>query len=208
MYRFLLLDNRDSFTYNLQAWVLHGGHECRVVDHHQGRDAWEEWSWDAAILGPGPGTPPKAGNLMGFIDRYADARPMLGICLGHQALGMYYGANLVHAKVPVHGKRSRLRCEKELLALLPTIDSSEQVQERQVMRYHSLVLDRVPQDFELLACAEDDRSLQAMRHKTRPLWGYQFHPESVTTDISQEWLRIFVQEALQNRPQSSPFLFE
>ena len=86
MDRFLLLDNRDSFTYNLRAWVLKAGYQCRVVDHHQGPEAWEAWSWDAAILGPGPGTPAKAGRLMSFVDRYAEEKPLLGICLGHQAL--------------------------------------------------------------------------------------------------------------------------
>lgn len=198
MYRFLLLDNRDSFTYNLQAWVLHGGYDCRVLDHHQGRKDWEKWSWDAAILGPGPGIPQNAGNLMDFIACYADSRPMLGICLGHQALGIYHGAKLVHAKAPVHGKQSILQCEEYLLNLLQQNKTSNKFHERRVMRYHSLVLDNPPLDFEWMALAQDDGSLQAMRHKTRPLWGYQFHPESITTNYSSEWLRIFVEETLLN----------
>jgi len=202
MNRFLLLDNRDSFTYNLRAWVLRAGYQCRVVDHHHGPEAWDAWSWDAAILGPGPGTPPKAGQLMSFVDRYAEEKPLLGICLGHQALGLKAGAQLVHASEPVHGKRSLLRWEKSVYNLLQHNYQSKypSLEGCQVMRYHSLVLDQVPDTYQLLATASDDGTIQAIRHRSRPLWGYQFHPESITTDSSQAWLQLFVENALNPQP--------
>lgn len=198
MVRFLLLDNHDSFTYNLKAWVMKAGYQCRVVDHHQGPEAWESTSWDAAILGPGPGTPPHAGGLMSFVDRYADHLPLLGICLGHQALGLKAGSQLVHAASPVHGKRSTLRLEPTMRDMLQHQYNSIAIDAEacHVMRYHSLVLDKVPESYLLLASASDDGTVQAMRHKSRPLWGYQFHPESITTDLSQAWLQLFVTHAL------------
>ena len=204
MDRFLLLDNRDSFTHNLRAWVLKAGYQCRVVDHHQGPEAWEAWSWDAAILGPGPGTPPKAGRLMSFVDRYAEEKPLLGICLGHQALGLKAGAQLVHASAPVHGKRSFLRWDRSMCDLFQHNYKSKvtQFEGGQVMRYHSLVLDRVPETYQLLATASDDGTIQVMRHRSRPLWGYQFHPESIATDSSQAWLQLFVENALHPKPLS------
>lgn len=195
MAKFLLIDNRDSFTYNLMAWVMKEGHHCRVLTCDDSMKSVQDEEWDAAILGPGPGTPEEAGWLMDFIAQYADTKPMLGVCLGHQALGIHFGSSLVRARRPMHGKTSILVANPMLenqgvRSGLPTVDSLDGLE---VMRYHSLVLDTVPREFELLARAQDDGSVQAMRHCNRPLWGYQFHPESILSQKPDLLLSIFLQ---------------
>lgn len=195
MAKFLLIDNRDSFTYNLLAWVLREGHQCRVLSCDDPMASVDDEPWDAAILGPGPGTPQDAGWLMAFIARFVDAKPLLGICLGHQALGIHFGSSLVRASRPMHGKTTTLQAtsrmtEIQIQAGWPDGDS---IHGLEVMRYHSLVLDRVPEDFDLLATASDDGSVQAMRHRLKPLWGYQFHPESILSQRPDLLLRVFVQ---------------
>jgi anthranilate synthase component 2 len=198
MVKFLLIDNRDSFTYNLLAWVLREGHECRILSCDDPMSAVDEVDWDAAILGPGPGIPEEAGWLMAFIAKFVDTKPMLGICLGHQALGIYFGATLVRASKPMHGKTAILQATPRMTQIQfqagwPAGDS---LQGLEVMRYHSLVLDRVPEDFDLLATASDDGSVQAMRHRHKPLWGFQFHPESVLSQRPDLLLRVFVQSLI------------
>ena len=200
MAKFLLIDNRDSFTYNLMAWVMKEGHHCRVLTCDAPMNSVHEEEWEAAILGPGPGIPEEAGWLMEFIARYADTKPMLGVCLGHQALGIHFGSSLVRAKNPMHGKRSTLVANptKETQGMgsgRPPVDSLDGLE---VMRYHSLVLDAVPKEFELLASARDDGSIQAMRHCSRPLWGYQFHPESILSQKPDLLLSIFLQSLYLN----------
>lgn len=200
MARFLLIDNRDSFTYNLLAWVLKEGHECTVLTCDDPLDAVSELAWDAAILGPGPGIPSEAGFLLDFIAKYENIKPMLGICLGHQALGVHFGASLVRASRPMHGKISVLKASPRIerireMAGWPPGDS---LQGLEVMRYHSLVLDGVPSDFELLATASDDESVQAMKHQHKPIWGYQFHPESVLSQRPDLLLKFFLQSLHRN----------
>lgn len=198
MAKFLLIDNRDSFTYNLLAWVLREGHECRVVTcDHSFASVYEE-AWDAAILGPGPGTPAEAGWLMEFTARFVDTKPILGICLGHQALGIHYGASLVQALRPMHGKTSLLQVTPRMEQIREQAGwpLSDSLQGQKVMRYHSLVLDQVPSDFELLAVASDDRSIQAMIHRHKPIWGYQFHPESVLSQRPDLLLKVFLQSLI------------
>jgi len=194
MPRFLLLDNRDSFTYNLWAWVKKEGYPCRVVTCDEAPEAWETEPWDAAIVGPGPGTPYEAGSLMPFIARYALAKPLLGICLGHQALGLHAGATLIRAPAPMHGKVSTLLPAPFLQHKIQEMAHGASVQglSLKVMRYHSLVLSQLPADYLLLANAEEDGTLQAMCHQSLPLWGYQFHPESIMTEAPELYLRLFV----------------
>jgi anthranilate synthase/aminodeoxychorismate synthase-like glutamine amidotransferase len=200
MAKFLLIDNRDSFTYNLMAWVMQEGHQCRVLTCDDSINLVQGEEWDAAILGPGPGTPNQAGWLMEFIARYVDSKPMLGICLGHQALGLHFGSTLVRAEKPMHGKTSILVANPKIAnnclpSGCPVVDALDGLE---VMRYHSLVLDAVPSEFELLARAQDDESVQAMRHCNRPLWGYQFHPESILSQKPDLLLSIFLQSLNQN----------
>lgn len=198
MARFLLIDNRDSFTYNLLAWVLREGHECRVVSSDGPMASVDEEAWDAAILGPGPGTPQEAGWLMAFISRFVDSKPLLGICLGHQALGIFFGSSLIRAQRPMHGKTTILQATPRMIQIQVQAGwpAGDSLQGLEVMRYHSLVLDWVPEDFELLATASDDGSVQAMSHRNKPLWGYQFHPESVLSQRPDLLLRAFTQSLI------------
>ncbi len=193
MAKFLLIDNRDSFTYNLKAWVLRGGHECQVLSCDDPIARSQDENWDIAILGPGPGTPQEAGWLMDFISLYSDIKPMLGICLGHQALGFHFGSKLVNAHGPMFGKRSLLKFSSTMENCMSKSGwrCTSKSQGLTVMRYHSLILDQIPPGFELLANATDDFSIQAMRHQSKPLWGYQFHPESVLSEQPELLLKIF-----------------
>ncbi len=171
---FLLLDNFDSFTYNLADYINQCGAECRILRNNASLAEIQQEEYEGIILSPGPETPLKAGYLMPVIEYYATQKPMLGICLGHQALGMYFGAKLVRAAKPMHGKISYIDCllDKALFADIPA--------KLEVVRYHSLILDSIPACLEALAWTETGE-LMAFRHKTLPIRGIQFHPEAALT---------------------------
>lgn len=170
----LVVDNFDSFTYMLVDYLQQAGATCRVVRNN------ESWSWltaapvDAVVLSPGPGVPKQAGRLLDVIAYYYQQVPILGVCLGHQALGEFFGAKLIPAQKPMHGKVSPVRtiASDLLWEGLPATFA--------VTRYHSLVLTELPAPLEPIAVAGPDE-LMAMRHRTLPLWGVQFHPEAALT---------------------------
>jgi len=171
---FLLLDNFDSFTYNLADYVAQCGADCRVLRNNVSLSEIRQADYEGIILSPGPETPRKAGCLMQVIDWYATRVPMLGICLGHQALGEYFGASLIRATQPMHGKISYIQCKPDqalFAGIPPAIE---------VVRYHSLILTHLPDCLEALA-RTDANELMAFRHKTLPLRGIQFHPEAALT---------------------------
>lgn len=170
----VLYDNYDSFTYNLLHYLRQHGSEVKVIRND------EETAGSIArlrprgiVLSPGPGRPEKSGGLMELIGYFHDKCPILGICLGHQALGCYFGAQLVHASVPMHGKTSRIRHNRHL-----SFDGIPG--ETTVMRYHSLLLESAPPSWEVTATSGQGE-IMAMAHRSFPLWGFQFHPESVLT---------------------------
>jgi anthranilate synthase/aminodeoxychorismate synthase-like glutamine amidotransferase len=142
----------------------------------------------AIVLSPGPCTPAEAGVTVPLVRRWGAEVPILGVCLGHQAIGEAYGGTVVRARRVMHGKTSRIgHAGDGLFAGLPT--------PLQVMRYHSLIVDRatLPAELEVLATSEDDPTeIQAMRHVTHPVWGVQFHPESVLTEQGRQLLRNFL----------------
>ena len=174
--RVLLLDNYDSFTYNLYDYLLQAGVECQVVRNDAlPLDAFEGLDSEAIVLSPGPKRPTDAGLMMTLIERWHQRVPMLGICLGHQAMGEFFGAKLVKAALPMHGKTSEIqhRGGHPLFADIP--------QRFRVMRYHSLLLhslDGCPLD---VLAATDAGEIMALAHRSLPLVGVQFHPESVLT---------------------------
>ncbi len=181
---FLLLDNFDSFTYNLADYLAQCGAEFRVVRNDVPLTEIRRETYRGIILSPGPGTPRRAGSLMQVVGHYAGTLPMLGICLGHQALGEHFGANLERAAKPMHGKLSRIDCLPDaIFAGLPaTLD---------VVRYHSLVLQSLPAVLETVARTPDGE-IMAFRHKNLPIRGVQFHPEAALTQgglkMMDNWL--------------------
>ncbi|SHI31502.1 anthranilate synthase, component II [Hymenobacter daecheongensis DSM 21074] len=172
----LLLDNFDSFTYNLLDYYRQLGVHAHVVRNDVPLAEIQRLAFDAVVLSPGPGTPAAAGCLLALIEAYHQRLPMLGVCLGHQALGEFFGARLTRAARPMHGKLSTISCaiEDPLFAGLPA--------RMPVTRYHSLVLKDLPPVLAPLAFTTDEPAeLMALRHRTLPLYGVQFHPEALLT---------------------------
>ena len=182
----LLIDNYDSFTYNLYDYLLQTGVECTVLrnDAFTLKDL-EEIDFQGIVLSPGPKRPADAGLMMAVIDRYHKRVPMLGICLGHQALGEYFGATLVRAAVPMHGKTNLISHQGHwLFAGIPSNWT--------VMRYHSLLLESLQgTPLECLA-ATASGEIMALAHQAVPLVGVQFHPESILTEHGHCLLRNWV----------------
>ena len=184
--KILLLDNFDSFTYTLADYLHQLGAEVLVRRNDVPLAALRELDFAGLVLSPGPGVPAAAGNLRAVIEEYHQQKPMLGVCLGQQALGEFFGARLRRAARPMHGKVSAidLLTDDPWLAGLP--------RRQPVTRYHSLVLESstLPPCLRPLAVTADaDHELMALRHATLPLYGVQFHPEALLTTYGLEWLR-------------------
>jgi anthranilate synthase/aminodeoxychorismate synthase-like glutamine amidotransferase len=186
--RILLIDNYDSFTYNLYDYIVQCGATCLVV-RNDATDLIDilYQNWDGVVLSPGPKTPKEAGKLIQCIEILIILKiPMLGICLGHQALGEYFGASLVHAPQPRHGKTSFL--EHHQKGIFKGI-----AQNTVIMRYHSLVLENIGNTpFVITAHSTDDNCVMAIEHTELPIVGIQFHPESILTadglKMIENWL--------------------
>lgn len=186
----VLIDNYDSFTYILHDYLLQTGNDCRVFRNDEiSVDELEEMHPERIILSPGPETPLQAGICMDVIAAFHESTPILGICLGHQALGMYFGAQLIHVPYPMHGKTSTVtHNNSELFKNIPS--------PFEVMRYHSLSLDGLDNTGMIeLARSEDDRQIMALAHSTFPCIGIQFHPESIGTNdgltILKNWSEMY-----------------
>ncbi|HSI91548.1 MAG TPA: aminodeoxychorismate/anthranilate synthase component II [Adhaeribacter sp.] len=182
----LLLDNFDSFTYNLRDYFQQLGQEVLVLRNDVPLAEIQQHKFEGIILSPGPGKPADAGVLMEVIAHYHDKLPILGICLGHQALGEFYGAKLEKAAKPMHGKISEITCANEALFLdLPG--------KMAVTRYHSLLLTGLPASLKPLA-QTNEGELMAFRHHELPVFAVQFHPEALLTtyglDILRNWISI------------------
>jgi anthranilate synthase component 2 len=185
----LVIDNYDSFTYNLVQYLGELGAEI-VVRRNDAVTVEEVGTLapSAIVLSPGPCTPAEAGVTVDVIRAWGASIPTLGVCLGHQAIGEAYGGKVVRAARAVHGKTSRITHDGTgLFAGLPS--------PLEVGRYHSLVVERdsLPASLEVVATATDDpREIHALRHATHPVWGVQFHPESVLTPNGKQLLRNFL----------------
>lgn len=184
----LLIDNFDSFSHILADYLMQLGLELHIVRNDVSPESLLGQKWEAVILSPGPESPRKAGNLMKILGQFVEKNtPILGICLGHQAIGEYFGAKLVKGEHPVHGKVHRVfrQCQHRLLANLP--ESFE------VTRYHSLIIQDEPEEFEVLLRTGDGVNM-TMAHRFRPIFGIQYHPEAYLTQYGKEilgnWLRI------------------
>ena len=182
----LLLDSFDSFTHTLADYLRQLGAEVLVRRNDVPLAELRALQFDGIVLSPGPGSPATAGNLLAVIAAYHQQLPMLGVCLGQQALGQFFGASLRRAARPWHGKVSDI----ELLGDDPWLAGLPRRQP--VTRYHSLALElaTLPASLRPLAVTADaDRELMALRHATLPLYGVQFHPEALLTTHGLAWLR-------------------
>ncbi|MBD2701274.1 aminodeoxychorismate/anthranilate synthase component II [Spirosoma sp. BT702] len=191
----LVIDNFDSFTYMLVDYLQQAGARCHVVRNNESLVQLSKKAVDGVVLSPGPGIPRRAGRLMEIIAHYHHRLPILGICLGHQAIGEFFGARLVRARQPMHGKISTIctMADDVLWKNIPT--------EFDVTRYHSLILTDLSDTYQPstgimkpLVCTalSKEGEVMALRHRTLPLWGIQFHPEAHLTQyglqLIQNWI--------------------
>ena len=188
----LVIDNYDSFTFNLVQYlgelgaelVVKRNDEISVDDVGQLRPA-------AIVISPGPCAPAQAGISVETVRRWGPSIPTLGVCLGHQAIGEAYGGNIVRAGRVMHGKTSQI--EHDGTGIFAGVPSP-----MQVMRYHSLVIEpaTIPKALEVTARAKDEPSeIHAVKHREHPVWGVQFHPESIMTPDGQRLLKNFLELA-------------
>ncbi|MBO0935724.1 aminodeoxychorismate/anthranilate synthase component II [Fibrella sp. HMF5335] len=183
--RVLLLDNLDSFTYTLADYLQQAGAECVVRRSSLPLETIINQPYHAIVLSPGPGVPASAGCLLPVIDYYHNRLPMLGVCLGQQAIGSYFGASLQKSPKPMHGKVSTIRVQT-------TDPLFRNVPEHiRVTRYHSLTLANLPPLLGTLATTANGE-IMAIRHRALPIWGVQFHPEAVLTESGLTILRNFI----------------
>lgn len=181
----LLIDNFDSFSHMLADYLRRSGEAVQVVRNDVSLSDLETLDFSALVLSPGPETPEFAGNLMAITARYIHQLPILGVCLGHQALGVYYGANLRKSLHPMHGKVSTVyqKNRHPVFKGLP--------ERFEVTRYHSLELNALPEELEVLL--ETDRGeVMAFCHRSLPLMGFQFHPEAHLTQYGEKLLRNWI----------------
>jgi anthranilate synthase component II len=183
----LLIDNYDSFTFNLFHYL--GGLGADVVVHRNDKvtvDGAVEIDPDAIVLSPGPCTPNEAGICLDLIAEAAPRIPILGVCLGHQAIGQAFGGTVVRAPAPVHGKLSEIRHSGE--GVFRGINGAFQA-----TRYHSLVVERATLPADLDVTAEtDDGLIMGLAHRALPVHGVQFHPESIASEHGHLILRNFL----------------
>jgi anthranilate synthase/aminodeoxychorismate synthase-like glutamine amidotransferase len=184
----LVIDNYDSFTYNLVQYLGELGTDPFVRRNREiTLDEIARLAPKQIVISPGPGRPEQAGITLDVIKRFGPSIPLLGVCLGHQAIGMAFGGSVVRANAPMHGKTSTIKHDGR--GVFTGIASPFSV-----ARYHSLMVERdgLPADLEISAQTEDDGTVMGLRHKTYPIHGVQFHPESIMTREGSHLLRNFL----------------
>ena len=183
----LLIDNYDSFTYNLYQYLSELGAAVEVRRNDQvSIGEIESLRPDQIVISPGPGTPAEAGMSCQIIESFGPCTPVLGVCLGHQAIGQAYGGRIQRAPEPMHGKTSLMfHAGQGVFHNLPVPFEAN--------RYHSLIVERSTLPAELEITAETtDGLIMGLRHRTYPVEGVQFHPESIMTPIGKDLLRNFL----------------
>ena len=187
MIMILIIDNYDSFTFNLAQYLGELGADLKVLRNDEITLAGvRELSPEKIVISPGPGRPEDAGCTVGVVREFYKSIPILGVCLGHQAIGYAFGGSIIEAPSLRHGKSSKIRHDGEdLFAGLPS--------EMEAARYHSLCVaeDSLPEELILTARAIDDDSIMALRHRKFPVRGVQFHPESILTVDGKNLLKNF-----------------
>jgi len=184
----LLIDNYDSFTYNLYQQISSIGKTVKVVRNDAlSIEDIRELKPEAIVLSPGPGTPVEAGITVDVVKELYKEFPILGICLGHQSIGEAFGGNIIRAESIMHGKLSRLDYQNK--GMFESLEG-----EIEVMRYHSLIIEpaSLHQDLEVIATSQDDSEIMAIQHKEFPVFGLQFHPESIGTATGTKMIESFL----------------
>jgi anthranilate synthase/aminodeoxychorismate synthase-like glutamine amidotransferase len=184
----LVIDNYDSFTYNLVQYLGELGAGVQVVRNDAATiESIEGLRPDRIVISPGPGRPEQAGVTMDVIRHFGSTVPILGVCLGHQAIGAAFGGSVVRATVPMHGKTSTI--EHDGRGLFAGIAGPFTAS-----RYHSLVVadEGLPADLEVTARTREDNTIMGLRHRRWPIHGVQFHPESILTADGRRMLRNFL----------------
>ena len=184
----LVIDNYDSFTYNLVQYLGELGAEVQVVRNDAASiESIGQTRPERIVISPGPGRPEQAGITMDVIREFGPTIPVLGVCLGHQAIGAVFGGSVVRAAAPMHGKTSTIEHDGRgvFTGLTGPFVAS---------RYHSLVVAEagLPDDLEVSARTREDHTIMGLRHRRWPIHGVQFHPESILTEEGRRLLRNFL----------------
>ncbi len=191
----LMIDNYDSFTYNLVQYLGELGEDVKVVRNDEiSVTAVGALNPEKIVISPGPCSPNEAGISLGVIEKYAGKVPILGVCLGHQSIGQAFGGEIVHARTIMHGKTSQIfHSQAGVFAGLPSPYTAT--------RYHSLVIRResCPDCLDITAWT-DDGEVMGVKHKTLNIEGVQFHPESILTEHGYALLRNFMQRGRVDAP--------
>lgn len=184
----ILIDNYDSFTYNIVQYLQELGVTPTVFENDKITiDELKNMDFGEIILSPGAGNPDTAGVSMEVIKEFYKTKKILGICLGHQCIAQFFGAKIAKAKEPYHGKTSKIiHTNSKLFSGIPM--------EFEVMRYHSLVAENLPLCLKVTAKTEDG-IIMALEHEKYPIYGVQFHPESILTTYGHEVLENFLKSA-------------
>jgi len=185
----LVIDNYDSFTYNLVQYLGELGATVVVRRNDEATlDELRALGHARVVISPGPGRPEQAGVSLDVIKEFGARMPLLGVCLGHQAIGLAFGGEVVRAPMPIHGKTSTV--EHDGKGVFAGMSASFQAG-----RYHSLIVGEasLPADLEVAARTRDEGLVMGVRHRTLPIHGVQFHPESVLTEEGRRLLRNFLE---------------
>jgi len=185
----LMIDNYDSFTYNIVQYCKELGANLKVVRNDELTiEEIKALKPDKIILSPGPATPNEAGVTLDVIKEFKDTTPIFGVCLGHQSIAQAFGGKVVRAKNMMHGKTSKIKKLKD------TPIFTELPQEFTQTRYHSLVVQKetMPDIIEVTATSMDDNEIMALQIKDKPIYGVQFHPESIMSEHGHKMLNNFL----------------
>lgn len=190
----LMIDNYDSFVYNLVRYFEEIGEEVEVVRNDKvNLDSIDINKYSGIIISPGPKNPKESGLCLDIIDKFKEDIPMLGICLGHQCIGHYFGSNIVKGEKPMHGKISEITHDNK--GIFRGVKNP-----LNVTRYHSLVVNKEELPEELIITAQtSDEVIMGIRHNSLPVYGVQFHPEAELTEEGHKILENFVLECRSKR---------
>jgi anthranilate synthase component 2 len=184
-----MIDNYDSFTYNVVQYCMELGANLKVIRNDElSVEEIKALNPEKIIISPGPATPNEAGVTLKVIKEFADTTPIFGICLGHQSIAQAFGGEVIRAKNMMHGKTSQIEVDKESV-IFKDIPS-----EFRATRYHSLTVNRdnVPDNIIVTSYSQDDHEIMSLEIKDKPIYGVQFHPESIMSEYGHEMLDNFL----------------